>query len=75
MPSAGAPAADAVAALEVVDGPIASKLAVPATVRLRCVDASTEWFAIVSASATPIAAEPPVVSPVAVVAADAVSVA
>src|SRR2546421_3181143 len=75
-PSPGAPAAEADASDSELDEPSACRLIEPAAVTSRCVVASTSWFAMVSASETPIAAEPVVVAePSAVVSADAVNVA
>ena len=57
-----------------VEEPRARKLTAPPAVMLRAVVASTEWLAIVSARATPIAAEPEdSAAPLAVVAAEAES--
>src|SRR5688572_22593303 len=75
-PSPGAPAAEAVADEEVVDGPRASNVTAPPAVMLRAVVASAVWSANVSATAAPIAALPLlVVLPDAVVLAVAVVVA
>ena len=71
----GAPEAEAVALDEEAEWPRAWKLIVVLAVRSRLVTASTLWFEIVSASATPTAAVPPVESPDAVVVAEAFSVA
>src|SRR6266699_2459052 len=76
-PLPGAPAAEAFASLSDAEEPSAWNETVAAAVTSRAVVAVTSWLAIVSASETPIAAEPPVVlaDPSAVVSADAVSVA
>jgi len=70
--SCGAPAADAFAVAEVSEEPFAASVTAPAAVRFRESRASVMWFAIVSASETPIAADLPCASPSAVVLADAV---
>ena len=72
-PCAGAPAADAVAFASDADAPSAwNDTDVPATMS-RCVVDSTECVANVNASDTPIAADPPVTDPAALVFADAVN--
>ena len=73
-PSLGAPAADAVAEDEAVERSIAVKVTAPPAVMFRSVVAVAVWFANVSAIAAPTAADPPVVSPDAVVFAVAVVV-
>src|SRR5439155_14757139 len=70
--SSGAPAALAMAPDELSDDPSAEMLTAPTALMERSVHASTLWFAIVSASATPIAASLPSVSPRALVSAEAV---
>src|SRR5689334_1384260 len=67
LPFAGAPAALAVALLSTAVGPVAAKVTAPPARMLRCVVASAVCVAKVSASAAPIAALPPCVSPDAVV--------
>jgi hypothetical protein len=69
------PAAEAVADEDVVDGPVAVNVSVPPAVSGPSVVAVAVWLANVSATAAPMAAEPPVVSPDAVVFAVAVVVA
>ncbi len=68
----GAPAALAIAPDELSDDPSAEMLTAPTALIERSVQASTLWLAIVSASATPIAASLPSVSPRALVSADAI---
>ena len=70
--SCGAPAAEAFAIADVSDDARAARPAAPAAVRSRDSVASARWFAMVSASDTPIAADLPCASPSAVVFADAV---
>ena len=70
LPSSS-PAADASATAEEPDWPMASMVTSPPATMSRSVVAVTLWLAIVSASATPIAAEPAdFAAPVAVVATD-----
>src|SRR6267378_6565884 len=70
--SCGAPAAEALAVAEVSEEPYAASVTAPAAVRFRRRVASAMWFAMVSASETPIAADLPCAEPSAVVFADAV---
>ncbi len=70
--SSGAPAADALASAALSDELPAEIVTSPVALIERLVQASTKWFAIVTETATPIAASAPSVSPRAFVSAAAV---
>ena len=69
--SSGAPEAEAVALAELSDEPVADSETAPFAVRFRASVASLRWFAMVSATETPMAADEPSASPSASVPADA----
>src|SRR6267142_6770409 len=75
LDASGAPAADATADVVDVDAVEAEMVRVPPAVMSRAVQASASWFAMLRASAMPIEASPPSVSPCADVVADACCVA